>query len=316
MTNRLVLVTGANGFVGSALCDHLATGGYRVRGAFRQRCGSASADVETRMIGEICETTDWSGLLAGVDSVVHAAARVHVVNETAADPLAAFRRVNVAGSVRLACQAAASGVKRMVFLSSIGAALAEHASPAGPSATPYQLSKLEAERALTRIARETGLELVIVRPPLVYGPGARGNFLRLMRIVDRGIPLPLASIRNRRSFIGLSNICHLLRLCLERPEAAGQTFVVADETLSTPELIRRIAHALGRPHRLFPCPSGLLRLAGLLSGQRAAIAGLVESLELDAGNAQHALDWLPVVSMEEELARAAAWWRDGEHTAP
>jgi len=307
-------VTGANGFVGSALCNHLSASGYRVRGALRQRDRPVPTEVDTRMIGEICETTDWLSLLAGVDLVVHAAARVHVVDETAADPLAEFRRINVAGSARLACQAAEAGVKRMVFLSSIGAEVAEHASSAGPSATPYQVSKLEAERALTQIARETGLELVIVRPPLVYGPGARGNFRRLMRIVDRGIPLPLGSIRNRRSYIGLSNLCHLLRLCLERSEAAGQIFVVADETLSTPELIRRIAHALGRSPRLCPCPYWLLRLAGLLIGQRVAIAGLIESLELDARNAQHVLDWLPVVSMEEELARAATWWRG--RTAP
>ena len=309
-------MTGASGFVGSALCDHLSASGYRVRGALRQRCNSTSAVIDTRMVGEIGETTDWLSLLADVDLVVHAAARVHVFDETAADPIAEFRRINVAGSARLAYQAAEAGVKRMVFLSSIGAELAEHDSPTGTSATPYQVSKLEAECALTRIAGETDLELVIVRPPLVYGPGARGNFRRLMEVVDREIPLPLASIRNRRSYIGLSNLCQLLRLCLERAEAAGQTLAVADETLSTPELIRRVAHALGRSPRLWPCPLGLLRLIGLLAGQRVAIVGLVESLELDARNAQLVLDWLPAVSMEEELARTAAWWRDRGRTEP
>ena len=313
MTNRLTLVTGANGFVGSALCRHLVAGGHAVRGSVRSHRPGGADDIDWRQIGEIGGATDWSGVLDGVDAVFHVAARAHVIRESSTDPLAEFREVNVAGTARLARMAAGAGVRRFVYLSSIGADIAAKAASTGRPAQPYQVSKWEAERALAEIAGETGLELVVVRPPLVYGPGARGNLPRLMRLVDLGVPLPLASIDNRRSLIGLSNLCDLLCRCLIRPEAAGRIIVAADETVSTPALVRRIAKALGRPARLWPCPTGVLRLAGRLTGQRAAIESLTESLEIDAGESCRLLDWSPTTSMDDELALTAANWRDQGH---
>lgn len=310
MTRRTVLVSGANGFIGSALCRWLAAAGYSVRGTVRIRNESVPADIGVRTVGNLDELPDWSKALAGIDAVVHTAARVHIAHETAADPQAAFDRVNVEGSERLARQAAETGVKRFVLVSSIGAEVAEETGLSGSVASPYQISKLKAERALKQVSLETGLELVIVRPPLVYGPGAPGNFPRLMRTIDRGIPLPLASIRNRRSFIGLTNLCDLLHHCLERPEAVGQTFPVADETVSTPTLIRRIAKALGLAPRLWPCPPILLEMAGRLTGRSAIIARLTESLEVDTAKARRILNWTPRVLMAEELASTAAWWRE------
>ena len=309
MTASAVLVSGANGFIGSALCRQLAASGYRVRGTVRRKHESESGGIEFCTVGAIDESTDWSSPLAGMEAVIHAAARVHVTRDTAANPQLEFDRVNEAGSVRLARQSVDAGVRRFVFLSSIGAAVAETATAGGCRPTPYQISKLHAERALSDALRKTDTELVIVRPPLVYGPGARGNLPRLIRLVDRGIPLPLASIRNRRSLVGLTNLCDLLLRCLERPEAAGETFSAADETVSTPALVRRIAEALGRPARLWPCPPALLRMAGWLTGRQAAVAGLVESLEVDARKARHVLGWSPATSMAEELARTAREWR-------
>ena len=265
------------------------------------------------MIGDIGEATDWSDALCDVDFVMHAAARVHVMQEEMADPISGFRRVNVAGSARLARQAAKAGVRRFVFLSSIHAEIAARASSTGVEPEPYQVSKYEAEQALKEISEDSGLELVIVRPPLVYGPGAKGNIQRLLRIVDRGLPLPLASIENRRSFIGLTNLCDLLCRCLGSAEVAGRIVAVADDTLSTPALVRRIAEALGRPARLWPCPPVLLRLGGRLTGQGAAVERLIESLEVDSGEARRLLDWSPRTSMEDELALTAARWREQAH---
>lgn len=313
MTGQFVLVTGANGFVGSALCGHLVQRGYRVRGAVRVDHRNVPGDVEIAKIGEIGKDTDWSDALAGADLVVHAAARVHVMREAMADPIAGFRQVNVAGSARLARQAAEAGVERFVYLSSIHAEIAAKALSSGDPAEPYQVSKYEAEGALTKIAGETGLDLVIVRPPLVYGPGAKGNIPRLLRVIDRGLPLPLASIDNRRSLIGLTNLCDLLCRCLARAEAAGRTIAAADETVSTPGLVRRLAKALGRPARLWPCPTAVLRLAGILTGQTAAIERLTESLEIDTGEVRRLLDWSPKTSMDDELALTAANWRDEGH---
>lgn len=310
MTSKLVLVTGANGFVGSALCRQLVARGHAVRGSVRSDGEGRGDEVDWRRTGDIGKATDWSGVLDGVDAVVHTAARAHVIRESSADPLAEFREVNVAGSARLARMAADAGVRRFVYLSSIGADVAVKAAAEGRLAQPYQISKWEAERSLAEISGETGMELVVVRPPLVYGPGARGNLPRLMRLIDLGVPLPLGAIRNRRSLIGLSNLCDLLCHCVTHRAAGGRTLAVADETLSTPALIRRLARALVRPVRLWPFPATMLRLGAALIGQSAAVSGLTESLELDAGPARALLDWSPIMPMDEELALTAAWWRE------
>jgi len=231
---------------------------------------------------------------------VHCAARVHVLHETAADPLAAFRQVNVAGSRRLAGQAAAAGVRHFVFLSSIGAAEAER-DPA--RANPYQTSKLEAETALREVAGRQGMTLVTLRPPLVYGPGAPGNFRRLARLITAGRPLPLAAIRNRRSLLFVGNLADAVEAALRIDVAPEGPLALCDgEDLSTPELARRLGQACGRPARLFPVPAVLLRLAGHLLGRAAAVEALTGSLTVDNGPIGEVLGWQPAFSVDEGLA--------------
>lgn len=307
----LVLVTGAAGFVGQALCRTLAEAGFRVRGATRR----PAAGIEAAAVGEIGPDTDWRAALHGVDAVVHLAARVHVMRDTAADPEQAFHAVNAAGTERLARQAAAAGVRRLVYVSSVKvngertAARPFDAADAAAPQDPYGRSKWAAEQALQAVSRESGLETVAVRPPLVYGPGVGGNFLRLMKLVKSGVPLPLASLRNRRSLIYLGNLVDLLALCLRHPEAAGATFLVSDgEDLSTGELVRRLARALGRPPRLLPCPPALLRLAGTLAGRGDEVARLADSLQVDDGALRRRLGWSPPFTVDQGIAASAAWF--------
>ena len=253
----VVLVTGASGFVGSALCSQLTATGYAVRGTRRCALPSNIADTASSItIPDIGPATAWSEALRGVTTVVHLAARVHVMHDTADEPLAAFRAVNTAGTVNLARQAAAAGVRRFIYVSTIkvnGESTAGRPFCAEDHPHPedvYAQSKLEAELALKSISQDIGLEIVIVRPPLVYGPGVKGNFLAMLRVLQKGWPLPLASCDNQRSFIGLTNFVSLLEKCVSHPAAAGQVFLAADgDDLSTPELLRRVAHALGRKVR-------------------------------------------------------------------
>lgn len=262
-------------------------------------------------VGDIGPATDWTTVLNGVDCVVHLAARAHVMDDSAPEPLAAYREVNVAGTRRLAEQAAAAGVRRLVMVSSIKVN-GERTAPGAPflfSDPPapedaYGLSKWEAEQALWLVAAETGLEVVVVRPPLVYGPGARGNFQRLLRWVARGLPLPLGAVENRRSLVALDNLVDLLRVCIDHPAATGQTFLVSDgEDLSTPELIRRLAAAMGRKPRLLPVPPALLRLGGWLLGRSGEVARLLGSLQVDIAHTREILGWTPPISVQEGLRR-------------
>lgn len=259
--------------------------------------------------------TDWSVALAGVTEVIHLAARVHVMRESAVDPYAEFYRTNVAGTERLARQAAEAGVRRLVYVSSIKVNGERTAGqPFRPEDKPqpedaYAQSKLEAELVLKDISRNTGIEVVVVRPPLVYGPGVKGNFLSLLRVVQRGLPLPLASCDNRRSLVGLSNLVDLLTICTTHPAAAGQVFLAADgEDLSTPELLRRVARALGRNARLLPFPPVLLRLAARIAGRTGVYERLCGSLQVDTGKTHELLGWTPPHSVDEELARTARWF--------
>jgi UDP-glucose 4-epimerase len=309
-----VLITGANGFVGRALCAELVQRGHSVRGALRQ-IGGRSALVEgidPVLIGTINAATDWKAALAGCAVVVHLAARVHVMHDKASDPLAEFREVNTEGTLNLARQAAQRGVKRFVFISTIKVNGEGREEPYRETDAPapedaYAISKWEAEQGLHRIAQETGLEVVILRPPLVYGPGVKANFQRLMNTVRRGWPLPLGAIRNRRSLLYLGNFVDAIRLCVEHPAAAGQTFLLDDgEAVSTPELIRRLAHAMGRPARLPAVPVGVLELAGALLGKRAAVSRLTGSLHVDSSAIRSQLDWVPPFSMEAGLAATVA----------
>lgn len=313
-TNRF-LVTGANGFVGQALCAEAIRRGLPVIGAARSAC-ELPAGVEQVIVGTIDGETDWTDALPRVDVVIHLAARVHVMRETDADPLAAFRYVNVAGTKRLALMAAKAGVRRFVFLSSVGVngnvthelPFTEEDEPHPQN--PYALSKLEAEKVLHGISAELGMEVVIIRAPLVYGPGNPGNFLRLLSLVDKGWPLPLASVTNSRSLIYLENLVDAIVTCISHPKAAGQTYLINDgEDVSTPELIRKVAAALGRPARLFPFPPSLMRFAGKLFGKSDAVERLVGSLTIDSSKIRRELGWKPPYTMEEGLAETARWFK-------
>lgn len=299
-----VLVTGATGFVGRAVCSQLMAAGHAVTPAVRRGSGLPN-EVG---VGDVGPSTDWRIALAGCDVVVHLAARVHVMRDEANDPLTEFRVVNTEGTLNLARQAAQAGVKRFIFISTIKvngegceAPYRETDVPAPEDA--YAISKWEAEQGLWQIAADTGLEVVILRPPLVYGPGVKANFLRLMQLVKRGWPLPLGAIRNKRSLLYLGNFVDAIRLCVEHPAAAGQTFLLDDgEPVSTPELIRAIARALGRSARLLAVPVGVLEAAGTLLGKRAAVARLTDALFVDGSAIRARLGWTPPYSMAAGLA--------------
>lgn len=304
-----VLLTGASGFVGRATESALAASGHAVRRVLRQ-----PGDGDVFRVDSIDGSTDWQGAFDGVDAVVHLAARVHKMVDTEVDPLAAFRAVNTVGSEALARAAAAAGVRRFVFVSSVkavgeasarGQRLDERTLP--QPVDPYGVSKLEAEQGLQRVADETGLEVVIVRPPLVYGPGVGANFRALMRAVEKGWPLPLGCVDNRRSLVSVANLADALRLCVEHPTAAGRIYFVTDgEDVSTAELCRRIGRAVGRPARLLPVPLALFRLAGWLAGRSTAVQRLTGSLALDSALIRRELGWRPPQTLDQALALMVA----------
>lgn len=302
------LITGANGFVGSALVDRLRSESREVRAAVR----TAVAGDGTFPVGSLDAACDLAKALLGVDSVVHCAARVHVLHEQLSDPLSAFRAVNVDGTLNLARQSAEAGVRRFVFISSVkvnGEGAEEPYAADGPAdpSDAYAVSKFEAEQGLRELAQETGMEVVIIRPPLVYGPGVKANFLSLMRWLHRGWPLPLGRIDNRRSFVARDNLVDLIVVCLDHPRAANQTFLVSDgEDLSTPEWLRRLGSALGRPARLLPVPAPWLGGAATLLGKQAAARRLCGSLQVDIGKTRRMLGWAPPVTVDDALRRTAA----------
>ncbi len=304
-----VLVTGANGFVGRALCGLLASRGVAYRGAVRAAVGTGAG--ESIAVGNIGPSTEWSSALAGCSAVVHLANLAHSPADRAE-----LEAVNVEGTRRLARQAGAAGVRRMVFMSSVKALCEETVrGPVTESRVPepaddYGRAKLAAERALAEVAAKAGFEAVILRPPLVYGPGVRANFLTLMRAVQRGLPLPVGAVRNRRSLIYVGNLADAVLRCLEAPEAVGKTYLVADGApVSTPDLARALAHALGRPPRILGCPPRLLELAGTLIGRGAEVRRLTRSLEVDDSAIRSQLRWRPQYSFEEGLRVTAEWYR-------
>jgi UDP-glucose 4-epimerase len=264
-----------------------------------------------RIVGDLDANTDWCDALTGVDAIIHCAARVHVMQETVADPLGAFRAVNLAGTEQLARQAAAAGVRRFVFLSSVkvngeGGSVAYRETDLPAPQDAYGTSKCEAELGLREIAAGTGLEVVMVRPPLVYGPGVRANFQALMRVLLRGIPLPLGAIHNRRSLVALDNVVDLIVTCIEHPAATNETFLVSDgEDLSTTELIRRLARAMGRPARLIPMPAAVLMAGATLLGKREVARRLCGTLQVNITKVREVLGWTPPVNVDEELRRTA-----------
>lgn len=311
-----VLITGANGFVGRALCAAMI-GRYLLRIAVRDLTIGEYPDGVQAVRASLSHDHDWSSALIGVSVVIHCAARVHVMSDQAADPLTEFRRVNVDGSLCLARQAAEAGVRRFVFLSSIK--VNGEDSPYGMPFTadqqpapcdPYAVSKCEAEVELRALSQETGMEVVIIRPPLVYGPGVKANFLTMMRWLSRGFPLPFGGVTaNRRSLVFVDNLVDLIVTCLDHPDAANQTFLVSDgEDLSTAVLLRRMAAALGRPARLIPVPAGLLTLGSKFIGRPGIAQRLCGSLEVNTVKTKEMLGWFPPVSVDEGLRITADHW--------
>lgn len=333
-----ILVTGPDGFVGTALCRELLLQKYFVRGA--QWCDTPlSAGCESVVVGDIGAETDWSDALSEVDAVVHLAARVHIIQDRVDDPLEEYRKVNVRGTQSFAEAAAKVGVRRFVFLSSVkvngefteqginksgnhlsnGSTTKEAISPqnvfkesdqACPE-DPYAISKWEAEQVLWKIKTRTDMDVTILRSPLIYGPGIKANFLKLIQLIDRGIPLPFGGIHNKRSLIGLTNLVDLICCSLKHPAAANKTFLVSDgDDVSTPELVQRIAQALGKNPRLLPIPEWMIKLGSRLTGKSAQVQRLCSSLLIDSSKVRQILAWTPSCTMDEELARVAKWYRN------
>jgi len=308
----LVLVTGATGLVGRALCRALQGAGYRVRRALRTRSFAGPDDV---VVGDIDHETDWANALAGVKYVVHLAARTHVLEKPDAHAVAEYERVNMEGTRRLAEQAAAVGVRRFVFLSSVkvnGEATTDRGFRETDSPCPedpYGRTKQEAEELLFRLACESPMEVVVLRSPLVYGPGVKGNFERLMRYVAARVPLPLGSVDNRRSLIYVGNLADAIIACVERPQARGRVYLVSDgEDMSTPDLIRAVGHALHVQPFIVRCPVRWLALLARSAGRSAELARLTNSLAVDMTRIQHELGWTPPYSAAEGLRVTAEWY--------
>jgi len=309
------LITGASGFVGQATVGASPPGLF-IRAIIRN--GSEIAGFQSVRIPDLL-SADWDPILDDTEAVIHLAARVHVMRDDAADPVAEFRRVNVEGTRRLAEAAAEARVRRFVFASTVKvhgeATNGEPFRPDSPlkPADPYARSKAEAEEVLREIEARTGLGVTIVRAPLVYGPGVQANFLQLLRLVDRGIPLPFGRVENRRSLVYVGNLADLLIRCATTEGAEGATFLISDgEPVSTPDLIRAIGRCLERPARLWPVPPSILRTAGRLTGQADRVDRLLGSLEVDDSALQDRLGWHPPVSFNDGLAETAAWFRSSE----
>ncbi|WP_186415777.1 UDP-glucose 4-epimerase family protein [Stutzerimonas stutzeri] len=304
-----ILLTGANGFVGKALLESFCRDGHQVVAAARQPVASVKG-ARYLPIRDIDDPQAWRRAAHGIDIVVHTAARVHIMRGSG-DDLALYRQVNVAGTLTVAREAVAAGVKRFVFISSIkvngegtptGKPFLADETP-GPT-DAYGVSKLEAEQALTKLASATGMEVVIVRPPLIYGPGVKGNFSALTQLVEAGIPLPLGAVKNKRSFVGIDNLVSLITRCIEHPAAANQVFLASDgQDLSTAELLKKLAKARGLPCRLISVPTGLLQVGATLVGKTALAQRLLGSLQADITKTRKLLDWEPPYTIDQGLRR-------------
>lgn len=302
-----ILLTGATGFIGTPLSRALRNSGFDLRVAVRQHDIKAPLDYEVVLTGDIGSQTDWQQALAGVDVVIHLAARVHVMNDPAADPIEAFRKVNVLGTERLAWMAAKGGVKKLIFISSVKVNGEGSPTPYTEKDVPaprdaYGISKREAEDMLARITAETGLQTVILRLPLVYGPGVKANFKNLIKIAAVGLPLPLQRINNRRSFLYLGNLIDAILTCITHPAAAGEIFMVSDgRNVSTPELIKIIARAMNKKIVLFPMHPGILKIICKIVGKTAEMEKLTGSLLIDSSKIRNLLGWKPPYTLEEGI---------------
>lgn len=315
----MILLTGARGFVGQSVIARLAGQGEPVRALTREIDALGKyGGVEWCRMPEPENADALAAVLSGVSEVIHLAARVHVMHDTAVDPMAEFRRANVDATLALARAAAAQGVRRFVYVSSIkvngdathnGMRFNENDSVCPDD--PYGISKWEAECGLRDLARETGLEVTIVRPPLVYGPGVKGNFGQMLGVLDRRVPLPLASVHNRRSMIYVGNLADALLLCARHPAAANQTFLVSDgEDVATPYLLRKLGEGIGKPARLLPFPPILLLFAARFVGKGAQAERLIGSLQVDSGKIRRELNWRPPYTVQQGLQATADWYRN------
>jgi len=306
-----ILVTGSTGFVGGAVVKRLFSDKkHIVYAAVRHVSEELTEKVAQVCVGSLTGNTNYSEALKGMDCVIHCAARVHVMNDDVTDPLAEFRRVNVEGTLNLASQASKAGVKRFVFISSIKVnGEGTFDIPFSPddkvnTKDPYGLSKWEAEQGLCALAEETGLEVVIIRPPLIYGPGVKANFQSMIQWLKKGVPLPFGAIHNQRSMVALDNFVDFIALCIYHPKAANQTFLISDgEDVSTTELLRKVAKAFDKKSRLIPVPVSFMRFAAGLLGKQAMADRLFGSLQVDNAKARNLLGWRTVISMDEQLKK-------------
>lgn len=310
-SKKTVLVTGATGFIGQQVIhDIRGTNHIQVRLAIRaSSVAKVDSNEETIVIPDINGTTNWTDALKNCDVIIHTAARVHVIREYAANPLEQFREVNVEGTINLARQAAQHGVKRFIFVSSIKVNGEETgvnhpfcAEDKPAPEDPYGISKYEAEQGLLELSKKTPMEIVIIRPTMVYGSGVKGNFPRMMNCLNWGLPLPLKSIQNKRSFVSVYNLSSLIIKCIDHPNAANQIFLVSDnEDLSTAELLRKTANAMNKPVHLIPLPYWILNIVATLLGQQTTIRRLCHSLQVDIRKTMALLDWKPEMTVDEGL---------------
>ena len=313
---KKILITGATGFVGGTVMRELLRLGVPVIAGVRKNSGLVPSTVKQIKISALSSNTDCMPALECVDVVIHAAARVHVMGDSAADPLTEFRKVNTAGTLNLARQAADAGVRRFVFISSIkvNGEMTSVEQPFKPNdqripTDPYGLSKYEAEQGMLAIARETEMEVVIIRPPLVYGPGVKANFASMMKWMDKNIPLPFGAVHNKRSLVALDNLVSFIIHCADykkTPQAANQVFLISDgEDVSTTELLQKVAKAFGKKALLLPIPVSLMTLAAKLLGKGDVANRLFGSLQVDSSKARELLGWEPVITMDEQLNKTA-----------
>lgn len=312
-----ILITGASGFVGAHLTRYLASIHHELLSMTRSKdaiLSIATEKIEWKQVGDISSLFNWDVYLKDIETVIHLANRAHVMNESDVNPLAIYRSINTDGTLQLARQAAAAGVKRFIFVSSVKvngeSTLPEQKfSPASENipSDPYGLSKYEAEQGLKELSLKTGIEVVIIRPPLIYGPGVKANFLKMMQWVEKGIPLPLGSITNQRSLLGIDNLLDFISVCLTHPKAAGQTFLISDDhDVSTTELLKEIAAAMHRPSRLLPIPQFALEKGLILLGQGHIAERLCASLQLDITLAKTLLSWKPPYSFRDQISKTVA----------